>query len=462
MIDILVHYTESLIFSFTTPYWNLCPRIFQVDKLIEITNKEKIRWSIVFAVIYISTETFFIWMDIPDGSEKRYIMIDFLNKILEFEENPIIDLIYNNTAIVPVKADKLLISKTKKNNNEEKETNQSNEEKEEKEVNDKEENSELYGRLGRMDLLVNPIIESPRVEEIIYPENIDLVAKTRTNQLINIEIQINNKGHMGMRSLYYASDIIFHSLPKNASYDKIPDLIMINILNYVAIKDGTANSREQFNNENEYNTYINELQNRCHSVYTIKNTQTNKTEIFENSLFFHFIELPKFLNEINENQLESEKYSWIKFLIEPEMYKNTNEKLFKKAYNYLEYLGGIREICEAYEQREKDEKGSFICNEEEGIKKGEKNEAVSMSLQLLKKGIVSLDEIKNYSKLSLDDLTIIDNFLNNSNRSIRELAISLNMDDINQLIKICENSDIYYIEKEEFDREKKKKSRVEF
>ncbi|OUM66307.1 hypothetical protein PIROE2DRAFT_6545, partial [Piromyces sp. E2] len=138
MIDILVHYTEGLTFSFTTPYWNLwylftflcynlllpffeikkkrsaiiiigcsllfvllsyfveninmdyflslsrsisflpyflagyySPRIFQVDKLIEITNKKKIRWSIVFAVVFISTETFFIWMDIPDGSIYR-------------------------------------------------------------------------------------------------------------------------------------------------------------------------------------------------------------------------------------------------------------------------------------------------------------------------------------------------------------------------------------------------------
>ena len=221
--------------------------------------------------------------------QNKDIMIDFLNKILEFEENPIVDLFYINTdtEIVPVK-----------------ETNQSNKE---KEVNDKEENSELYGKLGKMDLLVNAFIESPSsnynlretnerkkrdIDKIIYPENIDLLAKTRTNKLINIEIQMNNKGHMGKRSLYYAAGKIFHSLPKNEPYKKIPDLVMINILNYVAIKGSTVN-REQFNNESEYNAYINELQNRCHSVYTIQNTQTNKTEIFENSLIFHFIELPK-------------------------------------------------------------------------------------------------------------------------------------------------------------------------
>jgi len=41
--------------------------------------------------------------------------------------------------------------------------------------------------------------------------------------------------------------------------------------------------------------------------------------------------------------------------MEPEMYKNTNEKLFKKyIYNYLDYLGGIGKIREAYEQREKE------------------------------------------------------------------------------------------------------------
>jgi len=391
--------------------------------------------------------------------QNKDIMIDFLNKILEFEEDPIVDLFYINTdtEIVPVK-----------------ETNQSNEE---KEVNDKEENSELYGKLGKMDLLVNAFIESPSsnynlretnerkkrdIDEIIYPENIDLVAKTRTNKLINIEIQMNNKGHMGKRSLYYAAGIIFHSLPRNEPYEKVPDLVMINILNYVAIKDSTVNS-EQFNNESEYNAYINELQNRCHSVYTIQNTQTNKTEIFENSLIFHFIELPKFLNEINKNQLESEKYSWIKFLLKPEIYKDTEKKLFKRAYNYLNYLGTRGEIREAYERIEKVERDHLSAMSEygkekyiEGEKNGEKISAVRFVIPLLKKRKLSLNEIKDHCKLSKDDLKNIDNFINNPKRSIRELAIILNLD-INQLIEICEISNIYYIEKEEFDKEEKRR-----
>ena len=399
-------------------------------------------------------------------SQNKDIMIDFLNKILEFKENPIVDLFYINTT------DKSLIGKMKKNNNEE--TNQSNEE---KEVNDKEENNELYGKLGRMDVLVNSFIETPSsnynlretnerkkrdIDKIIYPENIDLLAKTRTNKLINIEIQMNNKGHMGKRSLYYAAGKIFHSLPKNEPYKKIPDLVMINILNYVAIEGSTVN-REQFNNESEYNAYINELQNRCHSVYTIQNTQTNKTEIFENSLIFHFIELPKFLNEINKNQLESEKYSWIKFLLKPEIYKDTEKKLFKRAYNYLNYLGTRGEIREAYERIEKVERDHLSAMSEygkekyiEGEKNGEKISAVRFVIPLLKKRKLSLDEIKDHCKLSKDDLKNIDNFINNPKRSIRELAIILNLD-INQLIEICEISNIYYIEKEEFDKEKRRR-----
>jgi len=75
---------------------------------------------------------------------------------------------------------------------------------------------------------------------------------------------------------------------------------------------------------------------------------------------------------------------------------------------------------------------------------------------LLKKGKLSLDEIMDYCKLSKEDLKIIDNFINNPKPCIRELAISLNMD-IKQLIEICENFDIYYIEKEEFDKEKRRR-----
>ena len=58
--------------------------------------------------------------------------------------------------------------------------------------------------------------------------------------------------------------------------------------------------------------------------------------------------------------------------------------------------------------------------------------------------------------MSKDDLKIIKNFINNPKRSIKELAISLNLD-INQLIEICGIIDIYYIEKEEFDKEKKRR-----
>ncbi|KAG4083491.1 hypothetical protein H8356DRAFT_1381170 [Neocallimastix lanati (nom. inval.)] len=87
--------------------------------------------------------------------QNKDIMIDFLNKILEFEKNPIVDLSYINTEIVPVKADKSLIGNMKKNNNEE--TNQSNEE---KEVNDKEENSELYGKIKMIIKLLCELLDT--------------------------------------------------------------------------------------------------------------------------------------------------------------------------------------------------------------------------------------------------------------------------------------------------------------
>jgi len=63
-------------------------------------------------------------------------------------------------------------------------------------------------------------------------------------------MQINSKSNIGKKSIYHASDAIFHSLPRYRPYNEIPDLIMINILNYNAI-DHYFVKRVNFENNDE-------------------------------------------------------------------------------------------------------------------------------------------------------------------------------------------------------------------
>lgn len=426
------------------------------------------------------------------GVAQNKDLMDFLNKILDFKENRIIDLIYMNTEIVP---EIETLNKNEINN----------------QIKFKEYSIEKYGRMGlldRQDYSLRSADERKKrkYENVVFPENIDLIAKNVNNQRINIEIQINGKGHMGKRSLYSAFGIIFHSLSKCIPYEEIPDQVVINILNYNVI-DHTIVNRKKFNSNEEYKAVVNQLKNRCHSIYNIRNVQSNSEEIFENSLVFHFIEIPKFKNKINENQLESKKYSWIKFLIEPEAYKNTYNKLFMKAMDCLKYLESNKKICDAYAQREKDEmnhkfsmskygkqkydqgmeKGKTIgivmgieegktTGIEMGIKEGkeegieivieegrkiERKEAmrgiyINSVLSKLKYKNCSLDDIKVLSHLSENEINIISNFLNNPSRNIRKLAIDLDYD-VNTLREICDEENINYVDKEIDDNNKKRR-----
>jgi len=87
-------------------------------------------------------------------------------------------------------------------------------------------------------ILIHIILESQTKEKkykISREDNVEIIGRTKSNKLINIEIQVGNKGNMGKRSIYYASGILFHSLPVNTPYNQLPKLIMINILDYKTI-----------------------------------------------------------------------------------------------------------------------------------------------------------------------------------------------------------------------------------
>eukprot|EP00833_Pecoramyces_ruminatium_P008688 jgi/Orpsp1_1/1182720/evm.model.c7180000082409.1 len=262
-------------------------------------------------------------------------------------------------------------------------------------------------------------------------------------------MQFNKKGNMGKRSLYYASDIIFHSLPSNGSYDDIPNLIMINIFNYKIINHDLLT----FKNDKEFNKkYKKSLDKRCHSIYTIKEISSNEEEIFENTIKFHFIELPKFLKEENIGKLNLYQYRWIKFLLKPEAFYNDKNNLFKDAINVLKTLRSDEDFLSLYYQKQKEYidfisamkqhgeeqriKG-IIEGVERGIKKGEeigrieegRKKDIEFTLMLLKDRIMKLEDVKEKKMVSENKVDILNNFLNStdSHRNIKKLAVDLNI-----------------------------------
>jgi len=119
-----------------------------------------------------------------------------------------------------------------------------------------------------------------------------MYAKTLKSELIIIDKPCN----IGKKTLYYASNIFFNSLfrvDKKNKYDEIPNLIVINISNHnININNFTIS--QYFKNKNAYMKYMTYINERCYSIYELRNTDSNKPEIFNKMLTFHFFELPKF------------------------------------------------------------------------------------------------------------------------------------------------------------------------
>ena len=126
---------------------------------------------------------------------------------------------------------------------------------------------------------------------------LDLVAKTSTNELLNIEMQKKNDDNMYKRSLYYLAKLYSSQLRKGQRYKDLCPVIAINILDFTLFKDDK----------------------RCHRSFVLKDTKTNEEGL--RMLEMHFVELKK-RQYMDQND---ELWAWVEFLKAPNS-ENLNEK----------------------------------------------------------------------------------------------------------------------------------------
>ncbi|ORX87851.1 hypothetical protein BCR32DRAFT_263905 [Anaeromyces robustus] len=406
------------------------------DSIYKIINEEDIdldpRYDFVFKSLF-------------GVNKNKDIMIDFLNNILNLE-NKIIYIRFINPELTPVTADNALIntSKNKKQTRKRKNQNEKNSENDEN----------VIGKSVRMDVLVESLrqlnLETKDNETKskssynfrYHDKEIVMVTETENHELINIEIQFSNTGNMFKRSLFYASGIIFHSLPKGEKYDDIPNVILINILNYNLFKDP-------------------EDMEQRHWIFEISERNTKKGKGFEDLINFHFIELPKFKDESNEIMVE--QFPWILFLLDPNnSYFRTKETptCFLKARGTLYELSKDKYIRESYKQLSKhwsDIKSAAYNGFKDGKKKGKEEGQKLESIKIVLKSILknySIDEIIDLTGHSKKDINYLKTLIDNKEYNIDELKSKFNIEpeDFN---KICKEIGI------EIDNNGAKKRRIE-
>jgi len=338
-------------------------------------------------------------------TKNKEFAINFLNKILNREENdPIEDIEFIKTQNTPIPVFKDLDKKRKREDNEE----NNNEDNEKSDIND-------FGKYGTMDILIKNLSS---IHNNNYDKGLRFIAKTYTDEYIVIEIQVESTGNIFKRTLYYASGIIYQSLPRSKPYDIIPKLIMINILNYeLFIKD--------------------EEKSKYHWKYILREEDTNESDYFKDTINILFIELPKC-----KDKEVLEKNPWILLLIDPnnEYFKSeTTPEIYKKARNEILILQKEPGFEELYKRRQKqytDEISRLKSREEEGIKKGERKEEIDIIFKLFSKSY-SIESINDLNVVPEGEVECINKFLNSRDYSIEMLSeeLKFDKDKLNEIYK---------------------------
>ena len=161
---------------------------------------------------------------------------------------------------------------------------------------------------------LNAVIKptTPIKDVEIKNNDIDVKATTSNKEHINIEIQVKNEYNMIQRTLYYWSKMYSEQIQNRDNYSKLERTVCINILNFKYLKN-----------------------DKYHNAYRLKEITSNEelTDLQE----IHFIELPKF-NEIgNKENVDVEKMD-LNYIDLVWIVKKENNIICVKKLYMIEYL----------------------------------------------------------------------------------------------------------------------------
>ncbi len=219
---------------------------------------------------------------------------------------------------------------------------------------------------------------------------LDIKARDGLGHLYNIEMQMTDQVSYSQRALYYWSKLYSQQLKEGEDFAALNKTISIHVLNF-----------NHFD-EPDY-----------HNIYHILNAKT-KTRSFED-LELHFIELKKFDKDLAH--LTTALDRWATFLSKAEQWDRNfiPEELridpaIEKAALALDMLSLDEEEREIYEAKLKwlrDESGTFKKIREQGREEGEAIGIEKVALSLIKKGLLSIEEISDTTGLAKEALEVL-------------------------------------------------------
>ena len=254
---------------------------------------------------------------------------------------------------------------------------------------------EFLSALLEIEITEIEIREEVNLERLAQMEKggrLDLQARLNTGVIVNIEMQIENQHNIEERSLMYGAKTLSREMKRGTDYSSIEQIIMINILDYEALKveDYISQSITVLEKHREY-------------------------EVIR-GMKWYFIELPKF-RKAHPNMNEKIN-QWIAFIDnnDRELVKMAEKKnkTLEKARVEMNYLTGdaeVRRLAELREKWERDYIDARINGKKEGLEegmkqgleKGMKQEKISIAKEM-KKNNFPVELIEKMTGLSKGEI----------------------------------------------------------
>ncbi|MGO0063639.1 Rpn family recombination-promoting nuclease/putative transposase [Brevibacillus fluminis] len=222
-------------------------------------------------------------------------------------------------------------------------------------------------------MLVDPHINADQVGD--KASILDVRAKTKTGEQINIEVQLHNKYDIEKRSLYYWAKMFEGQLSEGEPYRNLKKTITISIMDFSYLPSKSY-----------------------HSVFRLREDTENF--VLTDNLEIHFLELPKLGFEHQETSDLLVK--WLLFLKAESEAKleelAMSEPTIRKAVNVLEFLNQDAEARRLYEMREK-----ALKDEANMIQGAKEEKAMEIAREMLAEGD-SAARVAKLTKLPLEEI----------------------------------------------------------
>ena len=260
--------------------------------------------------------------------------------------------------------------------------------------------------------------ENIQIQEILESESnkedqrdkfnrVDLKVKNQKGEFIIIEVQYEREFDYLQRILFGTSKVITEHLHESEPYSEIVKVISVNILYFDLGQGDDYVYLGKTNFKGIHNQNLLQLSDDQQELYKKKKIH----EIFPE---YYLIKVNNF-NDVAKDSLDE----WIYFLKNEEIKESFNAKGLKKAKQELDILKLPEQERRAYERYQDDlhyqasmVESSYTIGVKKGVKqgieqgmiKGEKEKAIKIALNLIKKGSLDMQSISEMTELSIEEI----------------------------------------------------------